>query len=107
MHSGRECVSLATILPRLVRGGARNFCPALAALVGPVKILPSKHTISNHFFTVSSKLGRQLGPISQCVSLAQIDRLDTVNIEYQNNYMNDIGLLKGVWHKIFEFGFFS
>jgi hypothetical protein len=21
--------------------------------------------------------------------------------------MNDIGLLKGVWHKIFEFGFFS
>ncbi len=59
------------------------FFPALIALVGTVKILPSKHTISNHFFTVSTS--SQLG-----VSLAQIDRLETVNIEYQNNYMNDI-----------------
>jgi hypothetical protein len=39
----------------------RDFCPALAALVGPVQnICSSPYTVSRHFSTSPSKLVRQL-----------------------------------------------
>ncbi len=52
------------VLPWLVRwawcAGTRDFCPALAALVGPVQnIFSSLYTISIHLSPLPSKLGRQ------------------------------------------------
>jgi len=59
------------------RAGARDFGPALAALVGPVQnIFSSPNTISLHLCPTPSKLGRQSCRVAcLLVSLGPIDRI--------------------------------
>ena len=61
---GTQGVQMKGVLPCLARwarcAGTRDFCPALAALFGPVlNIFPSPHTISIYLSPLPSKLGRQ------------------------------------------------
>jgi hypothetical protein len=76
------------VLPWLVRwahrGVSRDYCPALAALDGPVQnicLLTTVHFFKIHLFPLPSKLG-------QAVCLGHLS-------------------LKGAKHEIFEIGFFT
>jgi hypothetical protein len=48
-------------LPRLVRGGARIFCPALAAQVDPVKNIALKAHYFKSFFHSIQQAGQAVG----------------------------------------------
>jgi hypothetical protein len=70
-------VQMKGVLPCLVhrarRAGTRDFCPALAALVGPVQALfSSPDTISLHLSLSPSWAGSRAAlPVSKCLRVSR------------------------------------
>ncbi len=85
---GTQRVQMKGVLPWLFRwacaAGTRDFCPALAALIGPVQnIFSSPYTISMPLSLSPSKLGRQLCWVAcLLVSVSGADRAKYFRVYY-------------------------